>query len=130
MLRDLANLRLKNGLSIRKLATKSGVSKSTIQNIESDKNIPNLETVCALAAALDTTPGSLCNVLCAGEAFVQKAYRSDVCMTTDVITPQQANTLGKETLQFITVQVEICYVFCMVHDITIEDICKIIKLLE
>ncbi|WP_243003067.1 helix-turn-helix transcriptional regulator [Eubacterium sp. AF17-7] len=46
-------MRTKKGYSCRKLADKSGLSKSTINNIENEKTSPTLEQLEAIASALD-----------------------------------------------------------------------------
>ena len=46
-------MRMKRGYSCRELSKKSGLSKSTINNIENDKTSPTIEQLQALAKALD-----------------------------------------------------------------------------
>ena len=51
----LKEKRTESGLSIRKLAELSGVSKSLIEKIESSGGNPTIETICKLADTLDVT---------------------------------------------------------------------------
>jgi transcriptional regulator with XRE-family HTH domain len=46
-------MRTKKGYSCRKLADKSGLSKSTINNIENERTSPTLEQLETIASALD-----------------------------------------------------------------------------
>lgn len=48
----LFEMRTSKGYSVRKLAEKSGVSKTAINNIENHKRSPSLETLKKLADAL------------------------------------------------------------------------------
>lgn len=50
------------GLTIRQLAELSGVSKSMINNIESDKCNPTLYSLCLIALALNTSVEKLYTV--------------------------------------------------------------------
>lgn len=51
--------RVKRNMSSRDLAKASGVSKSTINNIENGRYDPTVKTLCLLAGALKTTPEKL-----------------------------------------------------------------------
>lgn len=51
--------RTSKGISSRKLAQLSGISKSTINNIENNRYDPTIRTLCMLAKALETTPETL-----------------------------------------------------------------------
>lgn len=52
-------VRIRQGMSIRKLSKISGVSKSQISNIEKGMSVPTLETICALAKGLGVKPEDL-----------------------------------------------------------------------
>ena len=56
---NLYELRCRRNLSIRQLERLSGVSKSTINNIENGRYDPTVKTLCLLAGALKTTPEKL-----------------------------------------------------------------------
>lgn len=51
--------RMKKDMSSRKLASLSGISKSTINNIENNRYDPTIRTLCQIAAALRTKPEKL-----------------------------------------------------------------------
>lgn len=53
------NFRAKRNLSLRKLEELSGVSRSTINNIENDCYDPSVKTLCLLARALKVKPERL-----------------------------------------------------------------------
>ena len=72
MLNDLYILRNNLNLSQKKLAKRSGLSKTTILQIESGQVIPKIDTVCMLAHALNLSPGDLFNILVSGEDFAMK----------------------------------------------------------
>lgn len=55
----LWKVRTDKGMSIRKLEKLSGVSKSTINNIENGCHDPTIRTLCMLAKALQVTPEEL-----------------------------------------------------------------------
>lgn len=55
----LYQIRSGKGISSRKLAELSGVSKSTINNIENNRFEPTLRTICMLAQALQVSPEDL-----------------------------------------------------------------------
>lgn len=55
----LYQIRSDKGISSRKLAELSGVSKSTINNIENNRYEPTLLTICMLAEALHVSPEDL-----------------------------------------------------------------------
>ena len=55
----LYQIRSDKGISSRKLAELSGVSKSTINNIENNRYEPTLLTICMLAEALNVSPEDL-----------------------------------------------------------------------
>lgn len=48
----LKELRLQQGFTIQELAQKSGVSHTTISNIENGIKIPKIDTYCQIARAL------------------------------------------------------------------------------
>lgn len=52
-------IRSDKGISSRQLAEMSGVSKSTINNIENGRYDPTIRTICMIAEALQITPESL-----------------------------------------------------------------------
>ncbi|MDQ3147849.1 MAG: helix-turn-helix domain-containing protein [Actinomycetota bacterium] len=52
-------LRRAKGLTLESLAFASGLSVATIQRIETGKHAPNIASLTAVAAVLDTTPGAL-----------------------------------------------------------------------
>lgn len=52
---NIRMIRKKKGLTIRQLSEKSGVSRSAIGDIETDKNSPSAETLERLAGALDVS---------------------------------------------------------------------------
>ena len=52
----LYEIRTAKGMSIRKLAELSGVSKTTINDIENNRHDPTLYTLCMIAAALQVAP--------------------------------------------------------------------------
>lgn len=52
-------LRCRRNLSIRQLEQLSGVSKSTINNIENGRYDPSIKTLCLLAGALKVKPERL-----------------------------------------------------------------------
>lgn len=72
MLNDLYILRNKLNLSQQKLAKRSGLSKTTILQIENGQAVPKIDTVCVLAHALNLSPGDLFNILINGEDFAMK----------------------------------------------------------
>lgn len=49
----LKKFRKERGLSLRALAEKSGISKSTLNDIETGKSNPSVETLAKIAKALD-----------------------------------------------------------------------------
>lgn len=53
------DIRLKENLSSRKLAEISGISKSTINNIENNRYDPTIKTICMIAEALKVDPEKL-----------------------------------------------------------------------
>lgn len=55
----LCKIRNNKGISIRHLAEMSGVSKSTINDIENGRHDPTIYTLCLLAGALKVPPESL-----------------------------------------------------------------------
>lgn len=55
----LWKIRNNKGISIRHLAEMSGVSKSTINDIENYRHDPTIYTLCLLAGALKVSPESL-----------------------------------------------------------------------
>lgn len=55
----LYQIRSDKGISSRKLAELSGVSKSTINNIENNRYEPTLLTICMLAETLNVSPEDL-----------------------------------------------------------------------
>lgn len=55
----LWEIRNNKGISIRHLAEMSGVSKSTINDIENYRHDPTIYTLCLLAGALKVSPESL-----------------------------------------------------------------------
>ena len=55
----LWKIRNNKGISIRHLAEMSGVSKSTINDIENGRHDPTIYTLCLLAGALKGSPESL-----------------------------------------------------------------------
>lgn len=55
----LWELRTSRGMSIRHLSELSGVSKTTINDIENGRHDPTIYTLCLLAVALQVTPESL-----------------------------------------------------------------------
>jgi len=57
--RNIQRLRAKRGLTLSGLAQRSGVAKSTLSLIESGQGNPTIETVWAIAKALETTFGNL-----------------------------------------------------------------------
>lgn len=69
MLRDLYYIREKLGFTQRQLAKSSGVSKTTITNIENGLNIPRIDTVCYLSNALKIESLELFTILCDKEPF-------------------------------------------------------------
>lgn len=54
--------RTRRGLSLSALAAKAGLAKSTLSQLESGKGNPNIETLWAIAAALDVTFSTLFEV--------------------------------------------------------------------
>lgn len=55
----LYEIRTSRNLSVRDLATRSGVSKSQINNIENGLKHPTVYTLCLLSLALDVSPYDL-----------------------------------------------------------------------
>ena len=55
----LYQIRSDKGISSRKLSELSGVSKSTINNIENNRYEPTLRTICMIAQALQVAPEDL-----------------------------------------------------------------------
>lgn len=83
------------GLSIRKLADISGVSKSVISEIESGKSQkPRYETISKLAIALNTTPDILTDMEYEYEYVV-----TDVREALEIILSQENLTLNGEELK-------------------------------
>ncbi|MGO5053544.1 helix-turn-helix transcriptional regulator [Lachnospiraceae bacterium LCP25S3_G4] len=52
---NVYSIRSEQKMSIRRLAILSGISKTTINDIENGKHIPTIETMCYLCYALDVT---------------------------------------------------------------------------
>ena len=55
----IKEVREKKGISIRRLAELSGVSKSHISDIESGRRMPTAYILCVLAVAMDVQPREL-----------------------------------------------------------------------
>lgn len=55
----LKEVRKQKGLSIRQLELCSGVSRSSISDIEREVKIPTIETLCMLAVAMEVRPEDL-----------------------------------------------------------------------
>jgi transcriptional regulator with XRE-family HTH domain len=55
----LRRIRKGKKLTIEELATNSGVSKTTISDIENYQVVPTVETICKLAKALECEPQDL-----------------------------------------------------------------------
>ena len=55
----LKEVRQKKNITIRQLAVMSGISKSQIADIENEKSIPTLYSLCKLAVALHVAPEKL-----------------------------------------------------------------------
>ncbi len=60
---DIRRLRKLKKMTTLDLAAKSGVSKTTINDIENYRVVPTVETICKLASALECDPQDLfkCN---------------------------------------------------------------------
>ena len=50
---NIKELRMKKGMSLRKLAAKSGVSKSEIHNLENGFSLPDQDTILLISMALN-----------------------------------------------------------------------------
>lgn len=55
----LKDVRMQKGISVRKLAELTGISKTYISDIENDHKIPTIYTLCIIAVALDVRPEEL-----------------------------------------------------------------------
>lgn len=92
---NIKKIRERAGLSIRKLADISGVSKSVISEIESGKSQkPRYETISKLAIALNTTP----DILTAME-YEYEYVVTDVREALEIILSQENLTLNGEELK-------------------------------
>lgn len=65
-------IRQKKGMSLRELANRSGIGKSTIFDIEQEDNNPTINTVLSLAAALDVPISDL---------FVGNNYKEEITVS-------------------------------------------------
>ena len=87
----LDSLRIDNNLSLRDLANKSGVSKSQIANIISERKIPNIYTLSCLCNALNITLSDFLDFdesvyrLRGKENIVIKIYREISPMSQDTV---------------------------------------------
>lgn len=92
---NIKKIRERAGLSIRKLADISGVSKSVISEIESGKSQkPRYETISKLAIALNTTTDILTDMEYEYEYVV-----TDVREALEIILSQENLTLNGEELK-------------------------------
>jgi len=55
----LKEVRGKRGVSVRKLAALTGMSKTYISNVENNNSIPTIYTLCLMAVALNVSPEQL-----------------------------------------------------------------------
>lgn len=81
MLTHLRDLRVKRGMSLRKLESSSGISRTDINDIENGKRMPKIDTVYMLAQALAIPPGKLFVILVRDEGFY-KACKLKAADTT------------------------------------------------
>lgn len=56
---QLKAIRQEKGLSVRELASLTGMSKTYISDVENNHKIPTLYTICLLAVTLGVTPETL-----------------------------------------------------------------------
>lgn len=56
---QIKDVRLQKGMSVRKLAKLTGMSKTYISDIENDYKIPTIYTLCIIAVALNVRPEEL-----------------------------------------------------------------------
>lgn len=55
----IKEVRQSKGISVRKLAEMTGISKTYISDLENNKNIPTIYILCVLAVALEVKPEEL-----------------------------------------------------------------------
>lgn len=92
---NLKQLRQRAGMSVRKLAELSGVSKSVISEIENGcSQNPRFETVKNLAAALNTTPEQLEDM-----EYEHEYVLTDVKQALEIVLSQENLTLNGEPLK-------------------------------
>jgi len=72
----IKSLRRENNMSLRTLAEKTGLSKTTLGDLENNAKNPSLETVQKIATAFDISLSDLLNEDCAIETIVTSAKDS------------------------------------------------------
>lgn len=55
----IKDVRMQKGISVRKLAEMTGISKTYISDIENNHKIPTIYTLCIMAVALNVRPEEL-----------------------------------------------------------------------
>ena len=89
--RRIDTLRAQHGLSIRDLASKSGISKSELSYIISQKTIPNIFTLHSICTALEVSLSDFFNqdeqvlMLRGKESILIKIYRELSPMSQDTL---------------------------------------------
>lgn len=72
----IKNLRKQKNISLRKLAKLTGLSKTTLSNLENNTKNPSLETLKKLASAFELTPAELLKETETTEDLVESARDS------------------------------------------------------
>ncbi|MDO4267318.1 MAG: helix-turn-helix domain-containing protein [Eubacteriales bacterium] len=85
--KKIQNLRLKNGLSVRKLSSEAGITPSMLSQIENDQVNPSINTLRALSDALDTP--------------LYHFFKEDT-QEHMVVTPDTRKTIGTKSLPDVT----------------------------
>lgn len=80
---NLRRLRMKRGLSLEKLATRSGVSRAMLGQIELGQSAPTINVLWKIARALDVTFATLIQAREAGGTQVLKKAQSKVLASQD-----------------------------------------------
>ena len=80
--------RTRAGLSLSALATRAGIAKSTLSQLESAKGNPSIETLWSLATAMDVpfsclfeTPKRATRLIRASEGTALPSYQANVAAT-------------------------------------------------
>lgn len=108
MLNDLHLLRIKKNMSLKKLSILSGVGKTTINQIENGQSIPQIDTVCYIAGALEIEPQKLFMVLCEGEFIMSNKYIG-IPETNNKKTQDEIEMAKKRTDEHIKKMAKILY---------------------